>query len=172
MTNNRRVIAARKRYWKNIAAKEADGMAKQILVARQTMTIGDYRYPVGSILPNDKIEQQHLRAMIDARRAMYEARSKRHYPAPKKIEAPPPERPRLPSKPQIVADADHLESWRLTKEAAVRIFGGETSKATDWLLSFPECRDLYRLATKVGTARRAKELKRPSVIPNWVEGLV
>jgi hypothetical protein len=73
---------------------------------------------------------------------------------------------------QIVADADHLESWRLTKAAAVRIFDGETSKATDWLLSFPEIRDLYRLATKVGTEREAKRRGVPSVSPNLVEGLV
>jgi hypothetical protein len=173
-TNTARSIRARERYWRQRVAKEVDEMARSndtvstaspkagwVLIVRRQVIADGVVYPVGSLIAPDKV--RNLQACLDSRQLVWGPRPK--HPA-KSRPLPPAEKPRvLPTRPQVVESADPLESWVLTKQAAVRIFDGEVSRAVDWLLSFPELRALYLLATKVGCEREAKRRGR-SVTPN------
>jgi hypothetical protein len=141
---------------------------RQVLVARQTMTIGNRRYPVGSILPDD-IPQKQLRAMVDARRAMYEARSKRHYPSPTDLPQVEPAKPRPAV--LLVDDPDVISSWLATEAAMERVAGNPTY-ANDLLMADPAARDLYRRATFDACKRVAKMVKRPSVSPDFAWSVI
>jgi hypothetical protein len=181
MTPRQRSNAARQRYWRVRARKEVDEMRRSddsdkaspkqgwVLIVRRQVVADGMIYPVGSVIPSDKV--RNLRACVDSRQVMWGPKPK-HPAKPRKLVVAPDKRPTLPSRPQIIESSDPLTSWQETRACYVRVFDGQTSKAVDWLLSFPELRALYLVATRVGCEREAKRIGKPSVPPNMVEGLV
>jgi hypothetical protein len=157
-------INHKKAYWRNRLAKEADEM-RQVLVAKRALTVGNKRYPVGSILPANRIPQKTLGALLDSRGAQYQPRvADRAYSEPvdlpKPVAAPP------NPKPEIVHDNDIVDSWFFTENAMTKACNGNRALARDILFSDASCRDLYQRAQREQCARVAKRLGRPSVTPN------
>jgi hypothetical protein len=146
-------------------------MPKQVLIAKRSLNIGEKRYPVGSILNPKDISQKTLGALIDSRGAMWAQWQKgRHYPEPVDIpkSAAPPANPPV----QIVYDPNVLESWILTRDAMVRLCGGNRALAQDVLMANVGARDLFRQAQIEGCRKEAKRQGRPSVSPTEVPGLL
>jgi len=150
------------RYWRQRAKEEA--MADQILVAHTTMQIGGMKYPCGAILPSDTIGPRNLAAMIGGKRASWQPRLNRHYPEPIAL-APPAPPPKQLGRPYIVADRDPVESWRMTFAEAMRLCGGDEGRAEDWLMTSPECRELYKRAARLWSYRGRQASKVPTSVP-------
>jgi hypothetical protein len=163
---SKRSVSAAKAYWRRRLVQENNLThgKQQVLVARQALCIGNLRYNVGSILPDDKIDEKHLRALLDSRRAMYERRTKRHYPSPTPLPAP--EAPKPRPAVLLVDDPDVISSW-LATEAAMERVAGSPQYANDLLMADQSARDLYRRATFDACKRVAKIVGKPSVSPDF-----
>jgi hypothetical protein len=157
-------VTHKERYWRKRLQNEADGMARNVLLAKRSLNIGSKRYPVGSILPSKELPPKTLAALIDSRGAVWVEKQVRAYPQPvdlpKPVAAPP--RPQV----RLVDDPDITDAWRFSEAAMVKACNGDHALARDILFSDPAARDLYKRATVEQCRKIAKRLGRPSVDPN------
>jgi hypothetical protein len=157
-------INHKKAYWRNRLERE-EGVTKQILVAKRSMTIGSRKYPCGAVLPAAAIPPLQLKAMVDSRAVCWEPRQKgRTYP--EAIDLPPPETPKPRPAVHLVEDKDVETAWHLSLQAMTRLCDGNHGQAMDLLMASPDGRDLYKRATVIACQREAKRQGKPSVTPN------
>jgi hypothetical protein len=135
----------------------------QVLIARRSMNLSGRRFPVGSILPVDEIGAKQLEAMVNAKAAVWQPRTRKHYPEAYALDAPQAAKPRPAV--QLVDGPDVVDSWRETEDLMTRLCGGDRLMARDVLFGDAAARDLYKRATTEQCRRIAKRLGRPSVDP-------
>jgi hypothetical protein len=137
--------------------------SNQVLLAKQQLKLDGKVYDVNAVLPHAKLPPRILDALLDSRRAVWRPKAKDFHPAPRDM-APAPA-PKKSPPVVIIEDNDIVHSWRLTRDALVRVLDGNASLAMDILMAHSEARDLFRRASSEHQHRERRRLK-TAVLPS------
>jgi hypothetical protein len=141
----------------------------RVWVARRRLIAQGKAYHAGTVVPASALG----RNARELERTGYVWNAPAHQPVAglKPVDLPPPPPP-APKKPKlkIIRLRDVVDSWHATFKEARQSFSCDAD-CMDYLLTFPECREIFKAATATAVAREKAKHKGAgpqSVVPNSV----